>query len=125
MSSTDRPDKVVPRPGSEPGTGRREDYRKNPDWLAAVGTIRQCVRCGSHIAVQIAHRNEGKGLALKNPDALTAALCLPCHTAIDNGNRFNLEFRRKEMDRAIVQTLEKLALAGLVKIDKQRLKELG
>ncbi|MFK7090506.1 hypothetical protein AAFM71_16995 [Chromobacterium violaceum] len=125
MSSTQRPTKIVPRPGDLPGSGRRDDYRKDPQWLAAVGTIRNCMRCGSNVAVQVAHRNEGKGMSMKNPDALTAALCLDCHNALDNGNRFNLEFRRREMDRAIVNTLERLALAGLVRIDKQRLKEIG
>lgn len=124
-SSTSRPSKIVPRPGDTPGTGRRDDYRQNSDWLAAVGMIEQCVLCGSADAVQVAHRNEGKGLALKAPDALTASLCIHCHHEIDNGRRYSLEYRRNAMNRAIVQTLERLALAGVVVIDKKRLKELA
>ncbi|WP_019104025.1 hypothetical protein [Chromobacterium haemolyticum] len=125
-SPTARPTKIVPRPGFDPlCTGRRQDFRENKDWLSAVGTIRKCVRCGSTGAVQVAHRNEGKGMGLKNPDCLTAALCIHCHGSIDNGNRWTLEHRRREMDRAIVQTLELLVLAGVVVIDKARLKEIA
>ncbi len=124
MSSTARPSKIVPRPGDTPGTGRRDDYRQNSDWLAAVGMIEQCVLCGSADAVQVAHRNEGKGLALKTPDALTASLCIHCHDGIDNGRSHSLEYRRNAMNRAIVLTLERLALAGVVVIDKKRPREL-
>lgn len=124
-SSTARPSKIVPRPGDTPGTGRRDDYRQNSDWLAAVGMIEQCVLCGSADAVQVAHRNEGKGLALKTPDALTASLCIHCHDGIDNGRSHSLEYRRNAMNRAIVLTLERLALAGVVVIDKKRLRELA
>lgn len=82
-------------------------------WLAAVASLEICVLCGVH-GVQVAHRNEGKGMGLKVSDALTAALCPSCHNLIDNDKSLEREHRRKLMDRAIVRTLEKLADGGMV-----------
>lgn len=76
-------------------------------WLEAVGQIDCCVLCGRW-GTQVAHRNEGKGMALKVDDCLTAALCVTCHTDIDNGNQLSRDERRALMDRAIVLTLREL-----------------
>ncbi|MGC0154826.1 hypothetical protein ACPRNU_20405 [Chromobacterium vaccinii] len=112
--------KIVPRPGSSPGTGRR-DATKDADWLAAVGSLKFCVLCGAY-GVQVAHRDEGKGMGMKSPDALTAALCPACHHELGNGNKLTREERRAEMNRAIVLTLEKLTAGGLVIVDKEALR---
>ncbi|WP_315384740.1 hypothetical protein [Microvirgula aerodenitrificans] len=82
-------------------------------WLAAVGQLEQCVLCGA-FGVQVAHRNQGKGMGLKNSDCLTAALCPSCHHEIDNGITLTRDERRERMDRAIVLTIERLAERGLV-----------
>lgn len=82
-------------------------------WLAAVGQLEQCVLCGA-FGVQVAHRNQGKGMGLKNSDCLTAALCPSCHHEIDNGSMLTRDERRERMDRAIVLTVERLAERGLV-----------
>ncbi len=82
-------------------------------WLAAVGQLEQCVLCGA-FGVQVAHRNQGKGMGLKNSDCLTAALCPACHHEIDNGTTLTRDERRERMDRAIVLTVERLAERGLV-----------
>ncbi len=105
--------KIVPRPGGTLGTGKRENTRKNRAWLAAVASLENCVLCGRH-GVQVAHRNEGKGMALKNPDHLTAALCPECHHEIDNGHLLSKDERRAEMDKALVRTFDKLVQAGKV-----------
>ncbi|EFH8820856.1 hypothetical protein GFP84_12430 [Escherichia coli] len=72
-----------------------------------------CVLCGRY-GVQAAHRNEGKGVGIKVDDCLTAALCVDCHSRIDNGRDMSREERRAEMDRAIVLTLKKLVNNGRV-----------
>ncbi|AOZ52670.1 hypothetical protein BKX93_01640 [Chromobacterium vaccinii] len=111
---------MVPRPGSTPGTGRR-DTTKNADWLAAVGSLKFCVLCGAY-GIQVAHRDEGKGMGMKSADALTAALCPGCHHELGNGNKLSRDERRAEMNRAIVLTLEKLAAGGLVIVNKEALR---
>lgn len=81
------------------------------EWLAAVGSLTRCVLCGAH-GIQVAHRNEGKGMGLKADDCLAAALCPPCHAEIDRGRQLTRPMRRALMDRAIVLTLQALARAG-------------
>lgn len=86
---------------------------RSKKWLTAVGQIEQCVLCGAW-GVQVAHRNEGKGIGLKADDCATAAICPCCHQEIDNGKNLTREERRQLMDRAIVLTLIQLARMGLV-----------
>ncbi|PHM52509.1 hypothetical protein [Xenorhabdus sp. KK7.4] len=91
---------------------KQQIYRSRK-WLAAVGQIEDCVRCGQY-GIQVAHRNEGKGMGLKVDDSLTAALCPECHYAIDNGPEMSKAERRHEMDRSIVLTVKELTRRGLV-----------
>ncbi|EFE7430544.1 hypothetical protein F9S80_18585 [Escherichia coli] len=86
---------------------------RSKKWLQAVRDIKFCVLCGRY-GVQAAHRNEGKGVGIKVDDCLTAALCVDCHSRIDNGRDMSREERRAEMDRAIVLTLKKLVNNGRV-----------
>lgn len=86
---------------------------KNRKWLAAVGSLETCVLCGAY-GVQVAHRNEGKGMGMKAGDHMTAALCPACHHEIDNGKDLPLSERRARMDRAIVLTLGEPVRRGLV-----------
>ncbi|MDK1186568.1 MULTISPECIES: hypothetical protein [Cronobacter] len=81
-------------------------------WLAAVRQIECCVLCNRWRGLA-AYRNEGKGTGLKVDDSLTAALCVDCHHAIDNGRELTREERRALMDRAIVLTLCELTRRGL------------
>ena len=87
--------------------------RKNPKWLTAVRSLHNCVLCGAH-GVQAAHRNEGKGMGMKNPDHLTAAICPTCHHEIDNGKTLSRDERRALMDKAIVLTHDALVRAGVL-----------
>ncbi len=84
-------------------------------WLEAVRSLECCVQCGRY-GVQAAHRNEGKGMAKKVDDCLTAALCPDCHHAIDNGSGLTREERRQRMDAAILETISQLARRGLIKV---------
>ena len=87
-------------------------YRSSK-WLAAVRSIEQCVLCGRH-GVQAAHRNEGKGMGQKTDDCATAAICVPCHSELDNGRDMTREERRAMMDKAIVLTVITLVRDGNV-----------
>lgn len=86
---------------------------RNKKWLAAVGSIEQCVLCGAW-GTQVAHRNEGKGMGIKVDDCASAALCTCCHDAIDNGNKLSRDERRQLMDKAIVLTVIIVVRRGLV-----------
>ena len=90
----------------------RSTYR-NKKWLAAVGQIEQCV-LGGVWGVQVAHRNEGKGIGMKTDDCATAAICVTCHSEIDNGKGLSRDERRQLMDRAIVLNIIQIARRGLV-----------
>ena len=88
---------------------------RSKKWLAAVGSIECCVLCGKY-GIQVAHRNEGKGVGLKADDSLTAAICEECHYEIDNGKNLTREERHQLMDRAIVLTLKELTRRGLLEV---------
>lgn len=93
------------------GDLQKQPVFRSEKWLQAVRELEDCVRCGRH-GVQAAHRNEGKGKGVKVSDCCSAALCVPCHSEIDQGTSMSRDERRSEMDRAIVLTVEKLAKAG-------------
>lgn len=95
----------------------KEDRHSSEAWRRAVAEI-PCVFCGK--PAQAAHRNLGKGLALKTDDCLTAALCPACHGEIDQGKTLTREQRRAELDRAIVLTLRALVHAGKVALVTSR-----
>jgi len=80
-------------------------------WFEAVASLPGCVLCSSYL-IQVAHRNEGKGMGLKTPPHMTAAICPTCHHEIDNGKNLAREERRAQMDRAIVLTHDALIRAG-------------
>ena len=84
---------------------RSTAHRKNVASLA-------CVSCGRENETQAAHRNEGKGMAIKACDSQMMALCIECHHAIDQGGRMNRETRR-EMEMAFVKvTRQRLIDSG-------------
>ena len=86
------------------------DTYRSKRWLKAVASL-PCVICGEQ-RTQAAHRNEGKGMGIKVDDCLTAALCVECHSQIDQGKYLSRDERRQAMDRAILDTLVRLARNG-------------
>lgn len=104
------PGRVIPSHRSYP---KRSMFRSDK-WLRAVASLDQCVVCDCEIPVQAAHRNEGKGMALKTHDCWTAAICPTCHADIDQGKELDRSERRRVMDLAILDTLVLLVLAGKV-----------
>lgn len=95
------------------GTYLKQAPWRSPAWLQAVREIEFCVQCGRQ-GVQAAHRNEGKAMSSKVDDCLTAALCPPCHSDIDQGRHMSRDERRATLDRAIVLTLRELVRTGRV-----------
>lgn len=75
-----------------------------------VATL-NCPHCGTD-AVQVAHRNFGKGLGLKVSDGLVAALCMYGHSRIDQGKDLVRDERRKLMDAYIVATYHQAWMRG-------------
>lgn len=104
---------VLPHPQAGQALAKPQTFRSEK-WLAAVRSLECCVRCGRH-GVQAAHRNQGKGMALKQHDAACAALCPECHTELDSGKTLNRDEKRAEMDRCIVLTVIALAASGKVR----------
>jgi hypothetical protein len=83
-------------------------------WFEAVASLETCSLCGAH-GVQVAHRNEGRGMGQKSAAHMTAALCSACHFELDNGKSLLQAERRALMDRAIVITHDRLVKAGKVR----------
>lgn len=70
---------------------------QNPALLSLARFAPHCMGCGKYNEgdVVAAHRNEGKGLALKNPDFMWAALCnLKCHYELDQGGKMTRDEKR-------------------------------
>jgi hypothetical protein len=72
-------------------------------WFAAVASLETCSLCGRY-GVQVAHRNEGRGMGQKAPAHQTAALCPECHTSIDNGRDMPQAERRAQRCSAMTST---------------------
>lgn len=93
----------------------KESYFHSEAWRRAVAEL-PCVLCGKHNETQCAHRNEGKAGGKKlMDDCWTAAICVTCHSAIDQGSEFDRTERRERMDRAILLTVRELARQGKVR----------
>lgn len=80
-------------------------------WFAAVASLECCVLTG-HYGIQVAHRDYGKGMGLKTAPWNTAALWHELHRELTDGTKYNLDEKRALMDRAIVETHDRLIRAG-------------
>jgi len=94
----------------------KEDHFYSEAWRRAVAEL-PCVLCDRWNETQAAHRNEDKAGGKKlMDDCWTAALCVRCHSAIDQGKDFTREERRQRLDLAILLTIRALARAGKLRI---------
>lgn len=94
----------------------KEDHFYSEAWRRAVAGL-PCVLCNRWNETQAAHRNESKAGGKKlMDDCWTAALCVACHSAIDQGKDFTREERRQRLDLAILLTIRALARAGKLRI---------
>ena len=80
-------------------------------WYESVASLETCSLCRAY-GVQVAHRNEGRGMGQKSAYWLTAAICPPEHHAIDNGKDMTREERRAAWNAAYVDTIDRLIRAG-------------
>lgn len=72
-----------------------------------------CANCGAEDGtVCAAHRNEGKGMAMKNSDALVAPLCFTCHAALDQGKDLTRQERRSMWNEAFISAVVRLIESG-------------
>lgn len=92
----------------------KERTYRSESWLKAVRSL-HCMRCFKEGPSEAAHRNQGKGMAIKADDCLTAALCHECHAEIDQGKGMTREERREALDVAILMTVRALAVRGVLK----------
>lgn len=103
-----RPSKLAPRQRKAPTI-----YRSAKLMASANGQA--CACCGIRDGTIVgAHRNEGKGERLKNPDCWTAYLCLRCHAMLDQGKDLARDARRLMWSAAYVRTLNVWLVSCLV-----------
>lgn len=71
-----------------------------------------CMNCGINDGtVCAAHSNQskhGKGLGLKAPDSLIAALCHKCHYELDNGKNLSKQEKVEMWNQAYIRTMKTL-----------------
>ena len=84
----------------------------------AVASL-ECMRCGIHGLTQASHSNQGrdgKGMGLKASDAAIAALCMSCHTEIDQGRAMSKTERVEAWEAAHRKTMRALIERGLLEV---------
>jgi hypothetical protein len=80
-----------------------------------------CGNCGSQDGTVVAaHRNQGKGMGIKNSDALVAALCYRCHFQLDQGGALNKEQKRSLWDQSYIVTMQYLIEKELLSINGRK-----
>lgn len=93
-------------------------YPKTPHFKSEkfrkLVTTLPCQSCGQE-GTQAAHRNEGKGMALKTSDALVVALCPTCHSKLDQGREMDRAERREFWDQAFIRQMQTLIESGALK----------
>lgn len=89
---------------------------RNKKLLEALRNL-PCMNCGINDGTVVAaHRNQGKGMGLKNSDALVASLCYQCHHELDNGMKLNKQERRDMWDQAYIRTVQFLIENEILKL---------
>lgn len=87
--------------------------------LLKLANGQACTCCGNRDGTVVsAHRNEGKGTSIKNPDWQIAFLCADCHFILDNGHDLTKQERRNMWNAAYVKTIDYLFrnnIIGLLK----------
>jgi hypothetical protein len=96
---------------------------RSEKWLQAVRAIGQCMNCWVICQPDPAHRNEGKGMGMKQHDSLVAALCRECHKLLDQGSSLSREERRSMWNRVYALTMERLTDMGFFDIFGRREKK--
>lgn len=118
-----KPSKIVPRPGSTPGTGRRDSGRINSPAIRDSAAGEECtlqiagVCNGRTDTTVLCHLpDESHGMARKADDISSAFGCDACHAVLDGRAPYNWQPGEKDfyMRRGIVRTLRRLREKGLL-----------
>lgn len=68
-----------------------------------------CTLCGAEdgtiVAAHSNQQRDGKGTGIKAHDYRVAALCFPCHAAIDQGHRMSKEEKQQAWEKAHRKTI--------------------
>ncbi|MGR2681563.1 nuclease domain-containing protein [Chromobacterium haemolyticum] len=117
--------KIVPRPGSTPGAGRREAGRIASQAIRNSASGEECalqiagVCNGRTDTTVLCHLpDESHGMARKADDLSAAYGCSSCHDAIDGRAPHNWQPGEKDfyMRRGMVRTWRRLLAKGLITI---------
>lgn len=95
----------------KPKTFRSEELRR------AVAAL-PCVNCGLELSTQAAHSNYMKGMQIKSSDARICALCVSCHSMLDQGGKMTKAERRAFEDEMIAKTYVAMMEAGMLEVVK-------
>lgn len=91
---------------------------RNPAYLALAAKAPYCMVPGCGLrndgTIVAMHRNEGKGMGMKNPDYQVAFGCFKCHAFMDCGAALSREDRRAMWEEAYWRSLEWLWTSGLI-----------
>ena len=93
---------------------------RNEALRRAVASL-DCVYCGKVGRTQASHSNQqkdGKGMGIKAHDYRLAALCVECHSMLDQGSCYTKEEKRQAWDEAHRITIGKLFELGLIDVKK-------
>lgn len=89
---------------------------RNKAFLRAVASL-PCQLCGKEGETQAAHANwteYGKGMAIKAHDCYSAALCVTCHSNIDQGSKLTYQERKELWEAAWRKTILVLFESSLI-----------
>ena len=87
----------------------KQTYIRSKELLRLIASL-DCQNCGAVGQTQAAHSNwhESKGRAIKASDQFAAALCVKCHSMIDQGSHLTKAERRQIWERAHYRTIAAL-----------------
>ena len=91
---------------------------RNKAFLRAVASL-PCQLCGKEGETQAAHANwteYGKGMSIKAHDCYSAALCVTCHSNIDQGSKLDYQERKELWEAAWRKTILVLFENSLIQI---------
>lgn len=80
-----------------------------------------CMACGREGMTQAAHNNQiadGKGMGIKSSDVTCMALCVDCHSKLDQGGKMTKAERREFENELNLKTLRRLITDGLLVVAK-------
>lgn len=98
---------------SGPASFKSRTYRNRDllDLMREAPTCMGCLRANDGTVVG-AHKNEGKGMGIKQSDATACALCHGCHMAYDQGRGMSRDQRRAFFYEAHSRTIVWLIESG-------------